>query len=302
LIPLVLVSTLLLGACSSGTGDEAALDASSAAGASPAVVGPTADSSTDAPGPVAAGDEWAHVHNLTVDGDLLLIGTHEGLWSQVPGQPAQQVSEQSFDVMGFAQAGDTMYSSGHPGEAQDAPNDLGLQTSADAGRTWSSTSLLGEVDFHRLRAQDSIVQGLSAHDGRFLRSTDAGATWNDLGSPALFDFALDPSDPEVVIGTQRSGPVRSSDGGRTFEPIPDVPLLAFLAWTGTSVYAIATDNTVQMSTDAGASWEQVGQVPGQPQALGADGDRVVALAGSTIWESTDGGRTFAPRITGLAAH
>ncbi len=68
------------------------------------------------------------------------------------------------------------------------------------------------------------------------------------------------------------------------------------------MYSIATDNTVQASTDTGVTWEQMGQLEGQPQALGADGDRVVALAGSTIWDSTDGGRTFAPRITGLDAH
>lgn len=299
---LILASALLLGACSSGPGDQAVPSLPDSPPGSGTVEGPAAASSSDAPSPVAAGEDWAHVHNLTLDGDLLLIGTHEGLWSQRPGEPAQQVSKQRFDVMGFAQAGATMYSSGHPGQGQDAPADLGLQTSDDAGRTWTSTSLLGEVDFHRLRAQDSIVQGLSAHDGKFLRSTDAGSTWSDLGSPGLFDFALNPSNPEIVIGTTQSGPVRSFDGGKTFDAIPDAPLLAFLAWTGSTVYAIATDNTVHVSTDAGATWEQVGQLEGQPQALGADGDRVVALAGSTIWDSSDGGRTFAPRITGLAAH
>ena len=106
----------------------------------------------------------------------------------------------------------------------------------------------------------------------------------------------------MVLGTQQSGPVRSTDGGKTFQPIPDAPLLAFLAWTGSTVYAIATDNTVHVSNDAGATWEQLGQLQGQPQALGADGDRVVALAGSTIWDSTNGGRTFTPRIAGLADH
>lgn len=302
LIPLVLASTLVVGACSSGTADEGAGGGSAAPSASATTGGPSAAVPSEPIASVAASAEWSHVHNLTVDGDLLLIGTHGGLWSQLPGQPAQLVSEQPFDVMGFAQAGPTMYASGHPGPGQDAPSDLGLQTSEDTGRTWESTSLLGEVDFHRLRAQDTVVAGLSAHDGRFLRSADAGTTWSDLGSPGLFDFALDPSDPEIVIGTQQSGPVHSSDGGQTFNAIPDAPLLAFLAWTGTTVYSIATDNTVQTSTDAGVTWEQMGQLEGQPQALGADGDRVVALAGSTIWDSTDGGRTFAPRITGLDAH
>ncbi|MGB7981155.1 MAG: hypothetical protein WCF36_10240 [Candidatus Nanopelagicales bacterium] len=304
LIPLTLAGTLLLAACSSGTGDEAVPSLPGEPSASAPVGGAPIDPSAAeaAAVPVAAAREWAHVHNLTLDGDLLRIGTHEGLWSQAPGQPAQQVSDQAFDVMGFAQAGPTTYSSGHPGDDQDAPADLGLQTSADGGRTWASKSLLGEVDFHRLRAQDSTVQGLSAHDGRFLRSNDSGATWSDLGAPELFDFALDPTDSRRVIGTRASGPVRSTDGGRTFQEISDAPRLAFLAWTGPTVYAIATDNTLHVSTDAGTTWAQAGELVGQPQALGADGDRVVALAGSTIWESSDAGRTFTPRITGLAAH
>lgn len=302
LIPLALASALALGACANGGEQQDTASGTPANSPAATPMGPSAAASPESFDPVAASDDWAHVHNLTLDGDLLLIGTHGGLWSQLPGQPAQQVSQEAFDVMGFAHDSETMYASGHPGAGQDAPADLGLQVSEDGGRTWQSRSLLGEVDFHRLRAAGDVVQGLSAHDGAFLRSTDGGASWEDLGSPGLFDFALSPSDPERLIATQQSGPVRSADGGQTLDPIPDVPLLAFLAWTEGTIYAIATDNTIQVSTDEGATWTRAGQVEGQPQALGADGDRVVALAGTTIWDSTDGGRTFVPRITGLAGH
>ena len=77
----------------------------------------------------------------------------------------------------------------NPGEGQDAPPDLGLRSSTDAGRTWATVSLEGQVDFHRIRADETVIQGLSAHDGKLLRSTDAGKTWTDLGTPPLFDFA-----------------------------------------------------------------------------------------------------------------
>lgn len=296
LAPLALLAGLVLTGCSTTTDPEAAQSSTNPA-APVTGVGPAASG-----GPVVADAAWAHVHNLTLDGDRLLIGTHEGLWAQRPSQPAEQVSEQAFDVMGFAHVGGTMYSSGHPGEGQDAPADLGLQTATDAGRTWSTISLEGQVDFHRLRADTTVIQGLSAQDGKFLRSTDAGKTWTDLGTPPLFDFALDPDDPEHLIGTQETGPVRSTDGGATFQPIPDAPLLAFLAWSGKTVYAIAADGTVQSSADSGATWIELAQLQGQPQALAADGNHVVALAGTTIWESTDGGKTFSPRITGIAGH
>ena len=294
LASLVLAAGLVLTGCSTST-DPGARPASNILATPPA-----ASSSASTRGPVAADPAWAHVHNLTLDGDRLLIGTHEGLWAQLPGQPAEQVSEEPFDVMGFAQAGDTMYASGHPGDGQDAPPDLGLRSSTDAGKTWSTVSLEGQVDFHRIRADETVVQGLSAHDGKLLRSTDTGKTWTDLGTPALFDFALDPKDPAHLIGTTQTGPMRSTDGGATFQPIPEAPLLAFLAWSGTTLHAIGADGTFQASTDSGDTWTQLAQLQGQPQALAADGALVVALAGTTIWESTDGGKTFTPRVTGLA--
>lgn len=297
----VLAAGLILTGCSTSADPDAAPPSTSPAATSTGG-NPTDSGGGSTGGPVTADAAWAHVHNLTLDGDRLLIGTHQGLWAQLPGQPAEKVSEQAFDVMGFAQAGTTKYASGHPGDGQDAPADLGLLTSTDAGTTWSTVSLEGQVDFHRLRADESIIQGLSAHDGRLLRSTDAGKTWTDLGTPALFDFALDPKNPAHLIGTTQTGPVRSTDGGATFEPIPEAPLLAFLAWSDTTLYAIGADGTVQTSTDSGDTWTQLAQLQGQPQALTADGAHVVALAGPTIWESTDGGSTFNPRVTGIAAN
>lgn len=300
LVPVVAVAALVLAGCSS---TQDAATATTAGPASPSTTTtPVGPSTTGTMAPVTADAAWAHVHNLTLDGQQLLIGTHEGLWGQLPGQPATQVSDQPFDVMGFARAGtSTMLASGHPGEGQDAPADLGLQASTDGGKTWNPVSLAGQVDFHRLRAAGTVVQGLSAHDGKFLRSTDAGKTWTDLGTPPLYDFDLDPTNPDHLIGTTQSGPVNSTDGGTTLKPIKDAPLLALLAWTGKKIYAIAADGTLQKSTDGGKTWKQITQLEGIPQALAADGDHVVALTGSTIWDSTDGGKTFTQRITGIAA-
>lgn len=294
---------LVLTGCSTSPGaDPAAPPAASTAFPTPAA-SPPAVRADPVPPPVAADPSWEHVHNLTLRGGELLIGTHEGLWSQLPGKPATPLGDDPFDVMGLALATDgTLYASGHPGPGQDAPADLGLLASSDQGRTWQSVSLAGQVDFHRLRATDQTVQGLSAHDGQLLRSPDSGTTWTSLGTPPLYDFALNPTDPEHLVGTTQDGPVRSSDGGRTLTPIPAAPLLALLAWTGDTLYALDTDSSIHTSTDSGATWNQLGQLQGTPTALAADGQTVVALAGDTIWHSTDAGRTFHPRITGLPDH
>lgn len=278
----------LLTACSSTGSDSAA--------ASAPVQGPKASA-----GPAAA-PGWGHIHNLALDGDTLFLGSHEGLWQQEPQQEPFLVSQPPFDVMGLTRTGDRWLASGHPGPDMDAPGNLGLVASGDDGVTWQPVSLSGEVDFHRVVAAGDVVIGLPSHDGRLLRSEDGGQTWDDLGTPPLYDLAVDPTAPEIVVATTADGPVRSTDGGRTFSPITSSALLALVAWTDSGLYAASVDGQIFLSTDSGATWDSRGSLGGQPEALAADGSRVVAAVADAVVESTDGGVTFRPRLTGVGQH
>ena len=313
------VATLSLTACGTTTG-ASEQPAPSPVTSTPAVESPIDGSATPAPAPSTAtattgpatapepappasgADMAGHIHNLGYDGRRLLIGTHEGLWAQDPGATPAQVSEQAFDVMGFTPAADRWLASGHPGAGMDAPADLGLLASTDQGRTWTEVSLGGEVDFHRLVSSGDVVVGLNAHDGRLLRSEDGGDTWADLGVPGLYDVAISPVDPSLVVGTTEDGPVRSTDGGATFTPLSDAPLLALLAWADDTVYGIDVDGAVHASSDNAVTWVQRGSVSRQPTALAADGTTLAALVGNRIVESIDGGVSFSPRIVELAGH
>lgn len=250
----------------------------------------------------AAPEGWEHVHNLALDGSALLIGTHEGLWRQEPGQEPQVLSDDDFDVMGLARDGDRWLASGHPGADMDAPADLGLGESTDGGKTWSAVSLGGTVDFHRLVAAGNTVMGMSASDGKLLRSTDDGKTWQDMGTPQLYDLAIDPTTGTTVVGTTPDGPVRSTDGGKTFSPISGAPLLALVAWDPSGLVGIGVDGQVHVSRDAGDTWTATGKLDGQPTAMAVNAQAIVALVGDTVWQSTDGGIAFTPRLTGVTAH
>lgn len=315
----LVAATVTLAACGSATGttqepapspvtSTPAAESPAAATADPSPSPPNAPATT-APAtapepaqPVSGADMAGHIHNLAYDGRQLLIGTHEGLWAQDPGATPAQVSDEAFDVMGFTPAADRWLASGHPGAGMDAPADLGLLESTDQGRTWTEVSLGGEVDFHRLVTSGDVVVGLNAHDGRLLRSDDDGAAWADLGVPGLYDLAVSPADPSVIVGTTENGPVRSTDSGATFQPITGAPLLALLAWTGETLYGADVDGQVSVSDDGGATWSPVGSLPAQPSALAATGTTVSALVGDTVLESVDGGGSFTPRITDLAGH
>jgi hypothetical protein len=259
----------------------------------------TAGSAPEAAAPVdVSGASWAHVHHLAYDGTTLLLGTHVGLYAQPPGRQPQRLGSSTFDVMGLAHDGSRWLASGHPGRGEDLPADLGLRTSPD-GRSWTSVSLLGEVDFHRLVASGSTVLGVSAHDQALLRSRDGGRTWARLDNPGVFDLALDPSAPGTVVATTERGPVRSTDGGSSWTPVAGAPLVALTAWDGPTLYAVAPDGTVHASVDGGATWVRRGSAGGQPAALAAEGDTVAVLVGDRVVESRDGGASFAPRLTGI---
>lgn len=239
---------------------------------------------------------FEHVHGVAQDGPAVLLATHEGLFRQVGNEPPVRVSDQPFDVMGFTLARNRFLASGHPAPGTDFPAQLGLGQSADGGRTWAPISLLGMVDFHRLRAVGDGVWGITANDGRLLASADAGRTWTTVSRPGLFDFAVDPADPTQMVGTTQSGPVSSTDGGRTFAPIPGAPVVVLLAWASAGLYGITPTGALLYSSNGRAGWTQTGTVTGAPQALWADGTRVAIATTRAVSVSNDGGRTFTDRV------
>ena len=268
----------------------------------------TATSSTTGQGPsakttpVVDAPDWGHIHNLSLKGETLFVGSHDGMWKQEQQQEPVLVSAPAFDVMGLTQNGDRWLASGHPGPEMNSPGNLGLMASGDGGVTWQSVSLSGEVDFHRLVAADNVVVGLSAHDRTLLRSEDGGQTWLNLGSPPLYDLAVDPKNATVVVATTSDGLVHSADAGRTFTPIASPALLAFLAWTDSGLYSASMDGQVFLSTDEGTTWKARGEMEGQPESFAADASTVISLVGDSIVESLDGGLSFSPRVTGIARH
>ena len=270
--------------------------------ASPGGASASTDSTASTALPADGASLPGHVHNIAYHGEALLLGTHEGLWIQEPGQSPRQVSEEAFDVMGFTRLSDRWLASGHPAGGSAGPADIGLVQSIDQGVTWEPLALHGEVDFHRLVASGDRLCGIASADGALLRSDDAGRTWTRLGSPALYDLAADPGNPDVLLATSKQGLQRSTDGGATFTAAPSPSLIALLSWNDQGLIGVDVNGQALASDDGGSAWTQRGTLPGQPSALAADGDRVAALVGASVYESTDAAKTFNERIGGIASH
>lgn len=242
--------------------------------------------------------DWGHVHNLALIGNTIYVGAHGGFWKQDGGKEPVLVSQPLFDVMGLSGSSDRWLASGHPGPEMDAPSNLGLIESLDGGVSWQSVSLLGEVDFHRLVISGDTLIGISAHDNSLLRSTNSGQTWSNLGVSSIFDLAVDPKNPEMVVATTENGTIQSADGGMTFTSISPPVQLMLLSWDEEGLYAASVDGQILFSTDNGVNWVQRGTLGGQAMALAVDSSTVVGVVGESIFESTDGGETFVERIGG----
>lgn len=256
---------------------------------------------SDAPVATADGEvTLEHVHGLAVDpadGELY-AGTHYGVVRVSEDGELTRIADRVRDFMGFTVIGPKHYlASGHPGEGESGPSNLGLIESTDGGQTWTTLSLEGDADFHALDVAQGVIYGYSG--GRLLVSDDK-TDWTDRGAASIADLAVDPAQPQRLLLTTEQGVALSEDGGQTVTLVPGAPLLQLVAWSSDPavVVGVAPDGTVHGSTDGGRTWEERGQAGGAPEALGVDGDNVYVAVDGAIVSSTDGGSSFSDLYRG----
>jgi photosystem II stability/assembly factor-like uncharacterized protein len=246
-----------------------------------------------------SGAQLKHVHGLGLDpaGDMLVVGSHHGLFRLQDNGQVSLIGGHVQDFMGFAVVGPHHYvASGHPAEGQPGPSSLGLIESTDGGQSWQSVSLSGQADFHALEARHGLLYGYNSLTGALMVSDDK-KHWHTRAQLPMADFAVSPEDPDVVLATTEQGLARSEDGGRTFQLVNGAPLLLLLSWANDgTVVGVQPDGVIQVSQDVARTWQRRGRLAGPPEALEAvSGQQVFAAAGGKVLVSTNGGRSFDSR-------
>ncbi len=113
--------------------------------------------------------------------------------------------------------------------------------------------------------------GGSVTPGKFLKSTDGGATWT-LITTASFQGGL-----VVGRGHLYSGTTRSTDGGVTWQQIAAPgSVVAVDPSNGAVVYAIDSTHRLEVSADAGDSWTPISSSPARAYTA-------LAIAGPAIY-------------------
>lgn len=262
------------------------------------VAGSAAASALLLSGCSAAGAAYpkAHIHGMAVNPETeqVFLATHAGLYD-MSADPVDVISP-AIDLMGFTTTGEPghFYASGHPGAGVDLPNPVGLIESNDGGKTWEPLSRQGESDFHALTYSQAGIVGF---DGS-MRTSGQGQNWATAGAgihPADLSGAAEAG---TILATTESGLQRSSDGGSSWSPVPNTPLLYLTDFASAEVAAGVTPNGhVYTSDDAGLTWQTGGSIDVEPHAMAAvtgdDGQLQIWIATEQdIRVSTDGGQTF----------
>ncbi|MCZ4569882.1 F510_1955 family glycosylhydrolase [Rhodococcus erythropolis] len=225
--------------------------------------------------------ELDHLHGLHIDADgTILAGTHRGLFAIGDSGDTVRVGDSEDDLMGLAgvTGSDTLFSSGHPGPSSTAANPLGLRTSNDGGRTWTESSLAGQVDFHSLVTDGKSLVGFDGASGVTV-SKDQGRSWESGAALGVASLALTDSGTWAVTS---SGLQYSSDDGRTFTEVAGAPSMVMIAGYSDALWGVDQDGFAWRSRD-GKDWEKRAKVGAVEALTAASYDSAYAATSQSLY-------------------
>jgi photosystem II stability/assembly factor-like uncharacterized protein len=183
-----------------------------------------------------------------------------------------------------------------------------LISTGDGFRHWGASYRL-TVPLHDLAAVDRYVAFAVGTDGRLHRTVNGGKSWSTLANVPRLDRIV-AADPAHVFATTSSGRLAaSSDGGTEWRMLSPAGVQSICV--SASRILVSGPGEILRSTDGGRSFARVFEVPLRRLARGtieltcAHGGAWATLAGLgagmsqeayVLLESPDGGRTWVPRL------
>ena len=245
--------------------------------------------------PAAGLPDTPDYHSLMVsptNAKSLLLGTHYGLFRSTDGgRTWASDTLAGQDAMNLVR-GQTLWVAGH----------MVLAKSTDGGKTWREVRPGGlpGLDVHGFAADPRNPQTLyAAIAGTGLyRSIDGGNSFSvvstDVG-PAVMALAV-LRDGRILAGDMQKGLLVSRDGGKTWAQNLRAGLMGLALNPVDPKRILAAGPGVLLSTNGGASWKKVLDIPdgAGPLAWSKGDPRIAYVVGfdRMLYRSTDSGRTW----------
>ncbi len=142
--------------------------------------------------------------------------------------------------------------------------------------------------------------------GTLLASADGGKTFTEVGKgfgPAwVFDSKTAVVAEAKTKDQSKPGLVRTTDGGKTFQPCGDYSATALPKWHENALYWLVNGALIR-TTDAGKTWSKISEVKEGHYGpiFGKDAKQMFVLTGAGVIESTDDGATWSKPVAPPAA-
>ncbi len=137
--------------------------------------------------------------------------------------------------------------------------------------------------------------------GLLLRSRDGGKSFDEVGKGYGPAWVFDADTAVVTLAKSKERPksslVRTTDGGKTFQPCGDYGPVSLPRWHDGALYWLA-DGTLIKTTNKGEKWDKVCDLKDGRfgPVFGKDGKQMFVLTGAGVVETNDGGATWSKAI------
>jgi photosystem II stability/assembly factor-like uncharacterized protein len=163
----------------------------------------------------------------------------------------------------------------------------GLYKSEDSGGSWKnilSKILVYDFAVSPTDSKTIYVAGLYADHGKVLKTTDGGATWqeiyNDAGSQnAVRTIAVNPASPnQILIGTDSGNIIKSADSGLSWQLAKNFDdRINRIVWRNGGAYSLLKTKGLFKTTDFGVTYQNLS--PGTDKFFGSSlTDNITGLA------------------------
>ena len=167
----------------------------------------------------------------------------------------------------------------------------------DYGLQWTDLGAIATDETYAIVALGNGIAVLADLAGKVFRSTDYGATWNDLGTTgSSLASACHVGNGIVLLGDETGHIYRSSDYGASWSDLGDQGGAVYaIEYIGNGVVVAGAGTHILRSTDYGATWTDLGVITaGNVYSLAYLTNGIAICTGNTkhVYRSTDYGASW----------